>query len=371
MKLQDFASPIVAKNHFVKASFGGFSGAGKTRTASEFIIGCYGDMKIKKPMLFIDNEKGSRFLIPLFKEAGIETLVKDTTSLKDVLDAMQFLASGEIGFLFIDSLSKVWYQYVRDYRAANKRNFMTLQDWGKILPSWQEQFSDKYVELSGNIVFTGRGGYTYDMEENEETHKKEFTKSGVKMKLAGETPFEPDINVWMEMQQELKDGSPVVWREAQIMKDRSALIDGKIFRNPTYENFRPVVKYLMGVQVGEVKGVTDQSNLAPTDDFGAQARKRERDIELEKIKAQFDLLALGTSKDDKQIKVLITKKIFGTTSGTEIEKFNAEELSILRDELERLCVAYIDAKTEWQSIDDAIAFISGYKKQEELFASSK
>jgi len=39
-----------------------------------------------------------------------------------------------------------------------------------------------------------------------EQGKKEFSKSGVKMKLAGETPFEPDLNVWMELQQEIKDG---------------------------------------------------------------------------------------------------------------------------------------------------------------------
>ena len=30
MKLNDFASELAAKNHFIKASFGGFQGAGKT-----------------------------------------------------------------------------------------------------------------------------------------------------------------------------------------------------------------------------------------------------------------------------------------------------------------------------------------------------
>ena len=31
MKLTDFATDLVAKNHFVKASFGGFQGAGNYR----------------------------------------------------------------------------------------------------------------------------------------------------------------------------------------------------------------------------------------------------------------------------------------------------------------------------------------------------
>ena len=40
MRLDEFATKLSAKNHFVKASFGGFQGSGKTRTATEFIIGC-------------------------------------------------------------------------------------------------------------------------------------------------------------------------------------------------------------------------------------------------------------------------------------------------------------------------------------------
>ena len=69
MKLTDFATTLAAKNHFIKASFGGFQGSGKTRTATEFIIGCYKDMKLTKPVLILDNEKGSRFLIPILKES--------------------------------------------------------------------------------------------------------------------------------------------------------------------------------------------------------------------------------------------------------------------------------------------------------------
>src|SRR5687768_9743778 len=109
MNLNDFASKMVAKGNFVKASFGGFAGSGKTKTASEFIAGAYKDLGLDKPILIIDNEKGSRFLIPFFKKElpQVEVYVKDTTSLADVLQAMDLLQKGEIGALFIDSLSKV------------------------------------------------------------------------------------------------------------------------------------------------------------------------------------------------------------------------------------------------------------------------
>ena len=122
MKLQDFASEMASKGNFIKASFGGFAGSGKTKTASEFLAGAYKDLGHTKPLLIIDNEKGSRFLIPFFKKElpNTKVFVKDTRSLADVLEAMKMLQSGEIEALFIDSLSKVWYQYVADYKAKNR-----------------------------------------------------------------------------------------------------------------------------------------------------------------------------------------------------------------------------------------------------------
>ena len=68
MKLEDFASNLVAENHFIKASFGGFAGAGKTKTASEFCSGVYKDLECTKPILIIDNERGSRFLKKFFED---------------------------------------------------------------------------------------------------------------------------------------------------------------------------------------------------------------------------------------------------------------------------------------------------------------
>ena len=357
MKLSDFATKLTASNNFIKASFGGFAGSGKTRTASEFIIGAYKLLGLKEPILIIDNEKGSRFLIPLFEEAGIKTLVKDTVNLADVLEAFNFLQNGEIGFLFIDSLTKVYYQFVKDYRKKNNRPNMAMQDWGKVIPSWQEQFADVFVNLDGSCVFTGRGGYEYAYVENPDTHKKEFVRDGVKMKLAGETPFEPDLNVWMELNQKIENDELKIWREGQIMKDRSALIDGKTFRNPKFEDFKPVVEYLLGVEKGTVLKASNDVNLAPTEEWN---NKRElREIEIEKIKAVFDKHGFGTSKEDKQLKVLISEKIFGTSSGTEIEKMHLETLEARRIDLEAFFEFWIDA-------DDKKSYIEGYKTEEKF-----
>lgn len=363
MELKDFATKLRAKNNFIKASFGGFAGSGKTRTASEFIIGAYKHLKCKKPALIIDNEKGSRFLVPLFEKAGIETFVKDTIELADILQSFEILNSGDIDFLFIDSLSKVWYKYVRDYRKANgNKPFLTMQDWGKILPSWQEKFSDRFVELNGNCVFTGRGGYTYEMEENEETKKKEFVKSGVKMKMAGETPFEPDINIWMDICQDVKNGKPIVWREALILKDRSSQIDGKCFKNPTYKDFKPVVDFLISVPKGDVAGKTSDENLAPSQDFTNLNERDNRELELENIKNLFTLQKMGTTTDDKALKLKILRKFFGTHVWGEIEKQPYKQLRDSRLALERF---FDDGAFE----ENKELFLDNYQIKRELFPS--
>lgn len=335
MNLSEFAKKIVAKNHFIKAGIGGFAGTGKTTTAAEIIIGSYKDFKVDKPLLFIDNEKGGRFLIPKFEKAGIKCLLKETTSLADVLQAIKFLQAGEIGFLFIDSLTKVYYQYVRDYMKNNKPSnaqVMYLNDWGKVIPAWQEAFSDVFVQAEGNIVFTGRGGYSYEKEEDETneagkvTKKGQYVKSGVKMKLAGETPFEPDLNVWMERVESIDKGKLTVYREAMILKDRSDLIDGKIFKNPKYKDFQPVVQYLINVPVGEVVGQSSDKNLAPNEAGATDYYKKKEasEIELEKIGDLFVKNDLGgTSAEAKKYNVLIKDKIFFTSSSTEIKKMSA------------------------------------------------
>lgn len=362
MKLTDFATTLAAKNHFVKASFGGFQGSGKTRTATEFIIGCYKDMKLTKPVLILDNEKGSRFLIPILKKAGIEAIAKDSTHLSDIHAAFDFLNRKEIDFLFIDSLTKIYYQFIKDYKQKNRKQRMMLQDWGTVLPAWQEEFSDRFVEVEGNIVFTGRAGFEYEKEEDEKddegnvTHKGQFVKSGVKMKIAGETPYETDLNVWMQLEKSLDDQKrPKQKNIAYILKDRSDTINAKVFEMPNYKNFRPVIRFIQGLPIDDVAGASFTENLAPGNDLEWIQKNLARKIEVEKIQSVFDENGLGDarSKVDKQLKAVIIKKIFGTTSNIEIEKMDAAQLNHCRALLEELFKSLSAAQPE-----DPIAFLN-------------
>lgn len=318
MNLDDFATPLASKNNFIKASFGGFSGSGKSRTATEFVTGAYKYLGLSKPVLIIDNEKGARFLEPHFRKAGVPARIVDSVHLSDVLKAFQFMKSGAVDFLFIDSLTKVWDQYIQDYMAkfgttANgspRKSFMTLKDWGQLIPSWDQKFAKKFVEVEGCIVFTGRGGYTYDSAVNPDNGKLEFIKNGVKMKVSSGTPFEPDLNIWMEQAQKLDEhGKPNVWREATVLKDRSALIDGKVFQNPTFGAFKPVLDYLTEIPKGDVATGKGGINLAPSEEY--PVLKKAKDDLSEEITMIFNAIGLGTGKEDKQIKTVIFEKVFG------------------------------------------------------------
>lgn len=364
MKLSDFATKLTAENHFIKASFGGMQGSGKSRTATDFVIGAYKDLKCTKPILIIDNEKGSRFLIPIFKKANIEVILKDTTSISDLHSAFDFLKAKEIDFLFIDSLTKIYYQFIKDYKLKNKKSFMSLPDWGKILPVWQEEFSDRFVNTEGSIVFTGRGGFEYEKEDDttdengKVTEKGSFVKSGVKMKIAGETPYETDLNVWMSLEKDIdKNNRPIQNNVAFVLKDRSDTINGKSFVMPTYKQFKPIIRFILGLEIGEVSKESAHDNLTPGGDYDYYEKQQQRKIQMEKIEAVFELNGLGSprSAEDKQLKTLIIQKIFLTTSKTEIEKFPLSELNNCRVELEELF-------SSLNNRDDKIDFMRVYDK---------
>ena len=82
--------------------------------------------------------------------------------------------------------------------------------------------------------------------------------------------------------------------------------------------------FYFGLPVDDVAGASFTENLTPGNDFEWVQRNLQRKIEVEKIQAVFDENGLGDarSKADKQLKAVIIKKIFGTTSNTEIEKIS-------------------------------------------------
>jgi hypothetical protein len=240
---------------------------------------------------------------------------------------------------------------------------MTLQDWGKVIPAWQKNFADRLVNLDGNVIFTGRGGNEYEYKEVDDGGeiKKQFVKSGVKMKMAAETPYEPDLNVWMDRCEKINEnGKLEIWREATILKDRANLIDGKTFKNPKFKDFEPVVKYLLSIPVGEVSQETNKNNLAPSESYEYRNERDNVAIELEAVINLFILQKFGTTAEAKSLKLKILRKFFGTSTWGEIEKQPYKQLRESRISLEK----FMDDSAFEENRE---AFLENYKLDHNLF----
>ncbi|MFA5232108.1 MAG: AAA family ATPase [Candidatus Paceibacterota bacterium] len=329
--VDNFFTPIGNTKPYFKAAFEGFAGTGKTYTAALVAVGLHKRIKSKKPVVIFDTEKAAKFLKPVFAENGIEVLVRESKSLGDLRITMQKMRNEGISdILIIDSISHVWEGFLKAYAEKVRRTSLQFQDWGIIKPTWKAEFSDPFVHDPYNIIMCGRAGYEYDFEKNEDTGKKELIKTGVKMKVEGETAYEPDMLVLMERFEEMEGGSlKGVYRQAKIIKDRSTLLDGKTFENPTYADFAPSVEAMLNNPLPRDTVVMPESDtglLFRTEEEKADWR-RERDKWLEELDGLLIRIAPGAVGRDKQLKLDLLDRVFGTTSMTAIGEFRPEQIA--------------------------------------------
>jgi hypothetical protein len=132
-----------------------------------------------------------------------------------------------------------------ELQTSRKQTKPAVPGLGDYKTTWKKQFSDPFVTDPYHIIMTGRAGYEYDYERSEDTGKRELHKTGIKMKVEGETAYEPDMRVLMERYEEVLGKVKRVWREAKIVKDRSTILDGKTIQNPRFEDFVPSVKVML------------------------------------------------------------------------------------------------------------------------------
>ncbi|MEW6610670.1 MAG: AAA family ATPase [Patescibacteria group bacterium] len=323
-----FFTPIGNTKPFFKAAIEGFAGSGKTYTAGLIARGLHERIGSKKPIVIFDTEKASKFLKQLFAEANIEVLVRESKSFADLAMTMKKMREGISDILIIDSISHVWEEYMQAYARKVNRTRLQFQDWGIIKPLWKKEFSDAFVSDPYHIIMNGRAGYEYDKEEDPDTHKKELVKSGIKMKVEGETAYEPDMLVLMERFEEVVGKDKKVWREATIIKDRSTLLDGKTFVNPTFEHFAVAVERMLENPIPRDAALMPEGDTAllfKTEE-DRYAWRREKDKAMEELDGLLIRIAPGSTGKDKQLKLDLLDKVFGTTSITAIGDMQPEQI---------------------------------------------
>lgn len=309
-------------------AFEGFAGDGKTYTATHVAIGLHKKIGSKKPIAIFDTEKAAKALVEIFKDAGIEAVVADDQrSLKALSEAIKWCEAGGADILIIDSITHVWEEYLAAYMTEKRRTRLEFQDWGVIKPKWKREFSTPFVQAKCHIIFTGRAGYEYSDERNEETGKREIFKSGIKMKAENETAFEPDLLVLMEKQMQTIGPEKKVSREATVLKDRTAKIDGKTFQNPGYKDFAPAIDTLLSGTYVETNAEDIRDTFQDAESKQQESRQKRAKLVAE-IEGVFLLMGLGAATKDKQFKAACLNRIWKVVSIDKLDDIKIADLEI-------------------------------------------
>jgi len=323
---------------YLKGALYGNAGSGKTYTASLLAIGIskHESNGKRKPVMFLDTETGSDFVIPLFKKNEVELQVAKTRAFKDLLEAVR-VAEKEASVLIIDSQTHYWEEIQKAYKKAVGRKRLTIGDWGEVKAKWSE-FTNLYLNSRVHIILCGRARDILDWETGEDD-RKELVKKGTMMATEKNLAYEPSLMV--EMCREFIDREDKrlegrAWNHTgYVVKDRSGILEGKSFVNPTFNDIKPFFDYLnIG---GKHLGVyTDrESSEIFKDEEGRDVAwtKKTKAILMEEIKGAFDIWLPGQGKEEKQKKATLSKEVFGTTSFLAIENLSIKEIKEGMDKL--------------------------------------
>jgi len=331
---------------YAKVGILGFAGAGKTRTATEIAIGLHKAIGSTRPVGFVDTETGSDFVLPIFTKHGIALKVSKTRAFKDLATAMK-VGPTMFDIMMIDSVSHFWTDIVQSYKSKKNVNRLSFGDWGIIKPMWCDDFSTPFVVSPIHLIVCGRAGFEYDYFEGDEG-KMELYKTGTKMKAEGEFGFEPSLVIEMER---IKNPSATdVYRSAKtkdartkaakriaeerefvrraiVLKDRSDIMDGSTFINPTYSDFAP---HWGSINIGgehrplEAGDSKELFNIEGKPDWKL---KRDRaTIALEEIDAQITKVMPSSSANEKKARIALCEHVFGTSSKKAIEAMSHTQL---------------------------------------------
>jgi hypothetical protein len=343
----------------LKLSLEGFAGTGKTLTMLLILLGIWHEEGKNKIVCLQDTEKSAKFITPFLRHYGLiegkNLFVTPSRSLIDfgkILD----LCNREHGLFMTDTVTHLWDEMLRQFTVEQERPVKYPGDAMILKPEWKKQFTTPFVDAQNcHLFFTGRAAWEYTMELNEETKKKEFNATGVKMVGGGnELAYEPDIVVLMERVQEIRRKGVVTCRRASILKDRSRLIDGQQFSfepqnpgrgkqwdfEPVWSLFRPVWKYLAAGNAVEAKNVPEPTPMGQLfsrgNAEGYWQRCRQVDVLIEEIDGVYQQWIPGSGGMEKQLKSIIFNLQFNTRSKSALAERTPGELKQGLD-----CIEYL------------------------------
>lgn len=322
---------------FVKASFQGPQGSGKSRTAVELACTTHRVFGSKKPIAFFDTEGGSDYLSQLIEErTGIKPVRVKTRAFSQLLEVARECRTGAADILIVDSITHVWREIQASYMARinegrkYEKTRMDIQDIMAIKTQWAP-WPDEFLNSPVHIIICGREGNEWGHEEDEESGRRQLVAVGKKMKVEGEFGYEASLMVSMHAEQVAaatirkrnktteKRPSTIV-NVATILKDRYDIMNGQMIEMPSGDDFMPFLERLNPQLHHEVDTRNHSVGSMPESDGGYNREKTDRQILVEKIQNEIASLYPGQTSAEKKARIDLMKRYFNTNSWTEIDK---------------------------------------------------
>ena len=255
----------------LKMGLYGPPGSGKTFTS---LLIAEGLAKLSgKRIAVIDTEYSSTFYCQSVPERMVHPEAFDfdvlyTRAIVETTQAIKGLPADQYGVVILDSITHLWQACMEAYGGKQTSiGTIPMHAWGKIKRPYKDLISF-LLSSPMHVIICGRQGVEY--ATNEETD--ELQAIGVKMKAEGETPYEPHILLRMEAIKPKKTNE-VATIVAYAEKDRTGILAGRCFTNPTFDSLCRPLLGLLGATQAQMQSL-DEAAAADAEGMAEQEADR-------------------------------------------------------------------------------------------------
>ena len=249
-----------AEQAALKMGIYGPPGSGKTFTSLLLAEGL-GQVS-KKRVAYIDTEHGTDFYCQAVPSRAAHPEAFDfdalyTRSLTDVISAVRSLKPDEYGVIVLDSVTHLWEAAIAAHSGKTTSiGTIPMHAWGKIKKPYKDLMGF-LISSPIHVLICGRQKTVYETDEETE----EIKATGVAMRAEGETAYEPHILIRMESVRPRKT-SEIGQIVAYAEKDRTGVLQGRSFINPTFDALCKPLLGLLGATQAKVGGDEDATKDA-------------------------------------------------------------------------------------------------------------
>lgn len=281
-----------AKQAALKLGIYGPPGSGKTFT-SLLIAEGLGKLNGKR-VAYVDTERGTDFYCKAVKSRAVHPDAFDfdaiyTRAFTEILSAVRSL-NGEHSVVVIDSITHIWEACVNAYSGKTTRvGTIPMQAWGKIKKPYKELMG-LLLSSPMHVIICGRQGTEYATDDETE----ELKAVGLKMKAEGETAYEPHILIRME-QIKSKKTNELAQIVAFAEKDRTGVLAGRSFINPTFETLCAPLLPLLGGEQSHVS--SDEATVVDAERM-AELEAERAQVSAEQLRTMSARIELCATEDE-------------------------------------------------------------------------